>query len=94
MCCWPRSYNEVLWHAASLDRSSVSSPDGGAAQDEAAAPAAAAERDVLLATKLHIPPPRPGFLPRPRLLERVTQGTALGPLRSFRVCGPPPSRGW
>jgi LuxR family transcriptional regulator, maltose regulon positive regulatory protein len=39
--------------------------------------AAAAERDVLLATKLHVPQPRPGFLPRPRLLERLTEATAL-----------------
>jgi LuxR family maltose regulon positive regulatory protein len=39
--------------------------------------AAAAERDVLLATKLHVPQPRPGFLPRPRLLQRLTLGTAL-----------------
>jgi hypothetical protein len=36
-----------------------------------------AERDVLLATKLHVPQPRPGFLLRPRLLQRLTQGTAL-----------------
>jgi LuxR family transcriptional regulator, maltose regulon positive regulatory protein len=35
-----------------------------------------AERDVLLATKLHPPRPRPGFLARPRLLERLTQGAA------------------
>jgi LuxR family transcriptional regulator, maltose regulon positive regulatory protein len=34
------------------------------------------ERDRLLATKLHVPRPRPGFLARPRLLERLTQGTA------------------
>jgi hypothetical protein len=27
------------------------------------------ERDALLATKLHIPRPRPGFVARPRLLE-------------------------
>jgi LuxR family transcriptional regulator, maltose regulon positive regulatory protein len=37
---------------------------------------AAAERDVLLATKLHIPQPRPSFLPRPRLLERLAEGMA------------------
>src|SRR5215213_1354736 len=37
---------------------------------------AAAERDVLLATKLHVPQPRPGFLPRPRLLERLAEATA------------------
>jgi LuxR family transcriptional regulator, maltose regulon positive regulatory protein len=34
------------------------------------------ERDRLLATKLHVPGPRPGFLARPRLLERLTEGTA------------------
>jgi LuxR family maltose regulon positive regulatory protein len=32
------------------------------------------ERDVLLATKLHIPRPRPGFVLRPRLLERLQEG--------------------
>jgi LuxR family transcriptional regulator, maltose regulon positive regulatory protein len=37
---------------------------------------AAPERDRLLATKLHLPRPRPGFLTRPRLTERLTQGTA------------------
>jgi LuxR family transcriptional regulator, maltose regulon positive regulatory protein len=37
--------------------------------------AAPPERDVLLATKLHVPRPRPGFVPRPRLLERLGQGT-------------------
>jgi LuxR family maltose regulon positive regulatory protein len=34
------------------------------------------ERDALLATKLHLPRPRPGFVPRPRLLERLDQGMA------------------
>jgi LuxR family transcriptional regulator, maltose regulon positive regulatory protein len=38
--------------------------------------AAAAEQDVLLATKRHVPQPRPGFLPRPRLLDRLDQGMA------------------
>jgi LuxR family transcriptional regulator, maltose regulon positive regulatory protein len=33
------------------------------------------ERDVLLATKLHIPRPRPGFVARPRLVERLVEGT-------------------
>jgi LuxR family transcriptional regulator, maltose regulon positive regulatory protein len=37
-------------------------------------PAAGAERGVLLATKLHVPPPRPGLVPRPRLLARLTEG--------------------
>jgi LuxR family transcriptional regulator, maltose regulon positive regulatory protein len=39
-------------------------------------PAAVAERDVLLAAKLHVPQPRPGFLPRPQLLERLAEATA------------------
>ena len=34
------------------------------------------ERDVLLATKLHVPPLRPGFVPRPRLLEQLSRGMA------------------
>src|SRR5829696_529426 len=46
---------------------------------------AAPERDVLLATKLHVPPTRPGFLPRPRLLERLAEGNA-GKL--VLVCAP------
>jgi LuxR family transcriptional regulator, maltose regulon positive regulatory protein len=38
--------------------------------------AATPERDRLLATKLHVPGARPGFLARPRLLQRLTEGTA------------------
>jgi hypothetical protein len=41
-----------------------------------AARAGAVERDRLLATKLHVPQPRLGFVPRPRLLERLAEGTA------------------
>jgi LuxR family transcriptional regulator, maltose regulon positive regulatory protein len=37
---------------------------------------ATAERDVLLATKLHIPRTRPGFVARPRLTDRLTNGAA------------------
>src|SRR5215218_274800 len=37
------------------------------------AAAATAERDVLLATKLHIPRARPGFVVRPRLVDRLAQ---------------------
>src|SRR5829696_7748738 len=47
--------------------------------------AAAAEPDVLLATKLYVPRARPGFLPRPRLLERLAEGMA-GDL--VLVCAP------
>ncbi len=38
----------------------------------------ASERDVLLATKLHVPRPRPGLVPRPRLAERLDEGLAAG----------------
>ena len=37
-------------------------------------PTAAPERDALLATKLHLPRPRPGLVARPRLLQRLTEG--------------------
>jgi LuxR family transcriptional regulator, maltose regulon positive regulatory protein len=43
------------------------------------------ERDVLLATKLHVPRPRPGFVPRPHLLEQLSKGTASG---LILVCAP------
>src|ERR1700677_4860457 len=49
----------------------------------AAAPAGgpAPERDVLLATKLHVPGPRPGFVARPRLAGALAGGLVL-------VCAP------
>jgi LuxR family maltose regulon positive regulatory protein len=37
---------------------------------------AAVERGALLATKLHLPRPRPGFVPRPRLREQLDHGAA------------------
>ena len=46
---------------------------------------AASERDVLLATKLHVPRPRPDLVPRPRLAERLDEGMALG---LMLVCAP------
>jgi LuxR family transcriptional regulator, maltose regulon positive regulatory protein len=33
---------------------------------------------AILATKLYIPPPRPGIVPRPRLVERLNEGQAAG----------------
>ena len=45
----------------------------------------ASERDVLLATKLHVPDPRPGLVPRPRLTERLADGLGCGLLL---VCAP------
>ena len=46
---------------------------------------AAPERDVLLATKLHLPASGPGQVPRPRLLARLDEGLARG---LVLVCGP------
>ncbi len=34
----------------------------------------ASERDALLASKLHVPRPRPDLVPRPRLAERLDEG--------------------
>ena len=42
-------------------------------------------RDVLLATKLHVPRPRPDLVPRPRLAERLDEGLARG---LMLVCAP------
>ena len=42
-------------------------------------------QDVLLATKLHMPGPRAGLVPRPRLLARLDEGLARG---LVLVCGP------
>ena len=60
------------------------------AELSAAAPAgvAASERDVLLATKLHVPRLQRGFVPRPRLVEALDAGLAR---RLILVCGPPGS---
>jgi LuxR family maltose regulon positive regulatory protein len=46
---------------------------------------AASQEDALLATKLHVPGPRPGFVPRPRLVEQLEDGLARGLLL---VCAP------
>jgi len=48
-------------------------------------PGTAPERDVLLATKLHVPRPPPGFVPRPRLAARLDDGLAC---RLILVCAP------
>ena len=53
----------------------------------AAAPAGAAMsgQDALLATKLHVPRPRPGFVPRPRLVQALGDGLARG---RVLICAP------
>src|SRR5690348_14178488 len=52
-----------------------------------AAPAGVAMsgQDVLVATKLHVPRPQPGFVPRPRLVEALDDGLARG---RVLVCAP------
>jgi LuxR family transcriptional regulator, maltose regulon positive regulatory protein len=45
----------------------------------------ASERDVLLATKLHVPRSRPDLVPRPQLAERLDEGLAHG---LMLVCAP------
>jgi LuxR family transcriptional regulator, maltose regulon positive regulatory protein len=47
--------------------------------------ATAPERDVLLATKLHVPASRPGLVLRPRLTARLDEGLARG---LVLVCAP------
>src|SRR5215510_13349005 len=48
-------------------------------------PGNARERDVLLATKLHVPRPPPGFVARPRLAARLDGGLSR---RLILVCAP------
>src|SRR6266567_4567727 len=51
----------------------------------AMAGAAMSRQHVLLATKLHVPSRRPGFVPRPRLVGRLEEGLARG---LVLVCAP------
>ena len=57
------------------------------AEPPAAVPAgmAAPEGDILLATKLYMPAPQPGLVPRPRLAEQLDEGLARG---LVLVCAP------
>src|SRR5207247_7866613 len=54
---------------------SVAAPPGGAMSGP----------DVLLATKLHVPRPQPGFVRRRRLVEALGEGLARG---GVLVCAP------
>ena len=42
-------------------------------------------QDALLATKLYLPWPQPGFVPRPRLVQELSEGLARG---RVLVCAP------
>src|SRR5580692_1077265 len=57
------------------------------ADPPAAAPGGAptSGQDALLATKLHVPRPQPGFVPRPRLVQALSQGLARG---RVLICAP------
>ena len=57
------------------------------ADPSVAAPAGAgmSGQDVLLATKLHVPQPQPGFVPRRRLVQALDEGLARG---RVLVCAP------
>src|SRR5215831_19339452 len=57
------------------------------ADPSVAAPAGVAMsgHDVLLATKLHVPRPQPGFVPRPRLVNALGEGLTRG---RVLVCAP------
>jgi transcriptional regulator with XRE-family HTH domain len=62
------------WEREQFEAAASGSPLTGPPRDQPLASAAGDERDVLVATKLHVPRPRPGFLARPRLLERLAAG--------------------
>ena len=59
----------------------MAEPPAAAAPPQAAAP----EGDALLATKLHLPGPRPGLVPRPRLAGQLEAGLGQG---MVLVCAP------
>ncbi len=62
-------------------RSPVADPSVAAAT----AGAAMSGQDALLATKLHVPRPQPGFVPRPRLVQALGEGLVRG---RMLVCAP------
>src|SRR5215469_13625629 len=75
--------------SGTLPRDEPAGPGGRSpmADPSVAPPAEAAMsgQDVLLATKLHVPRPPPGFVPRPRLVQALSQGIARG---RVLVCAP------
>jgi LuxR family transcriptional regulator, maltose regulon positive regulatory protein len=66
--------------AGRAGRSPIADPPGAAPVTDAGS-----GLDVLLATKLHVPGPQPGFVPRPRLVATLEEGLARGRLV---VCAP------
>jgi LuxR family maltose regulon positive regulatory protein len=78
-----------MTHGGTLLRDKPAGPGGRSpmADPAVAAPAGAvmSGQDVLLATKLHVPRPQPGFVPRPRLAQALSDGLARG---RMLVCAP------
>jgi LuxR family maltose regulon positive regulatory protein len=78
-----------MTHSGTLPRDEPAGPSDRSpmADPSVAAPAGAAMsgQDVLLATKLHVPRPQPGFVPRPRLVQALGEGLARG---RVLVCAP------
>ena len=78
-----------MTHSGTLSRDKPAGPSGRSpmADPSVAAPAgvAVSGQDVLLATKLHVPRPQPGFVPRPRLVQALGEGLARG---RVLVCAP------
>jgi LuxR family transcriptional regulator, maltose regulon positive regulatory protein len=78
-----------MTHSGTLLRDKPAGPGGRSpmADPAVAAPAGAvmSGQDVLLATKLHVPRPQPGFVPRPRLAQALSDGLARG---RMLVCAP------
>jgi LuxR family transcriptional regulator, maltose regulon positive regulatory protein len=58
----------------------MAEPPAAAAPEEVAS-----AQDVLLATKLHVPRPQPGAVPRPRLAQQLDEGLGRG---LVLVCAP------
>jgi ATP/maltotriose-dependent transcriptional regulator MalT len=78
-----------MTNSGTLPRDEPAGPGGRspAADPPVAAPAGVAMSgpDALLATKLHVPRPQPGFVPRQRLVEALGEGLARG---RVLVCAP------
>jgi LuxR family maltose regulon positive regulatory protein len=75
--------------SGALPRGKPAGPGGRPAMADlpvvASSRGATSGRDVLLATKLHVPRPLPGFVPRPRLVQALGEGLARG---RMLVCAP------
>jgi LuxR family maltose regulon positive regulatory protein len=78
-----------MTHGGALLRDKPAGPGGRSPMTDppVAAPVGAvmSGQDVLLATKLHVPGPQPGFVPRRRLAEALGEGLARG---RVLVCAP------